>query len=148
MKLIEINKSEELYQGKVYDLSVVDDNSYCVNGIVVHNCGCITSSNTSIHYPMASLINDVFQVKQSLQLIADSTGKKLPYIIADGGIRNYSDVIKALALGSDYVMIGSLFASLYESCAKTVKIDGIKYKEFYGMASKQGQIAINGKKTK
>ena len=148
MKLIEINKSEELYQGKVYDLSVVDDNSYCVNGIVVHNCGCITSSNTSIHYPMASLINDVFQVKQSLQLIADSTGKKLPYIIADGGIRNYSDIIKALSLGADYVMIGSLFASLYESCAKTVKIDGIKYKEFYGMASKQGQIAINGKKTK
>ena len=110
--------------------------------------GCITSSNTSIHYPMASLINDVFQVKQSLQLIADSTGKKLPYIIADGGIRNYSDVIKALALGADYVMVGSLFASMYESCAKTVKVDGIKCKEFYGMASKQGQIAISGKKTK
>lgn len=109
---------------------------------------CITSSNTSIHYPMASLINDVFQVKQSLQLIADSTGKKLPYIIADGGIRNYSDVIKALALGADYVMIGSLFASLHESCAKTIKVDGVKCKEIYGMASKQGQIAINGKKTK
>lgn len=148
MKLIEINKSEELYQGKVYDLSVVDDNSYCVNGIVVHNCGCITSSNTSIHYPMASLINDVFQVKQSLQLIADSTGNKLPLIIADGGIRNYSDVIKALALGADYVMIGSLFGKLYESCAKTVKKDKQLYKEFYGMASNKGQIDLNGKKTK
>ena len=148
MKLIEINKSEELYQGKVYDLSVVDDNSYCVNGIVVHNCGCITSSNTSIHYPMASLVNDVFEVKQSLQLLSDSMSTKLPYIIADGGVRNYSDVIKALALGADYVMVGSLFASMYESCAKTVKVDGVKCKEFYGMASKQGQIAINGQKTK
>lgn len=109
---------------------------------------CTTASNVSIHYPMASLINDVFEVKQSLLLLADSMGKKLPLIIADGGIRNYSDVIKALALGADYVMVGSLFASMYESCAKTVKVDGIKCKEFYGMASKQGQIAINGKKTK
>ena len=109
---------------------------------------CTTTSNVSIHYPMASLINDVFEIKQSLQLLSNSMGTKLPYIIADGGIRNYSDVIKALALGADYVMVGSLFASMYESCAKTVKVDGIRCKEFYGMASKQGQIAINGKKTK
>ena len=45
-------------------------------------------------------------------------------------------------------MIGSLFASLHESCAKTIKVDGAKCKEIYGMASTQGQIAINGKKTK
>jgi IMP dehydrogenase/GMP reductase len=107
----------------------------------------------------------------------------MPKIIADGGIRNYSDVIKALALGADYVMIGSVFSQLVESAARTYTInkdneyvvfnpfqdkitekDGVFYviedetneekiigkifKIFYGMASKEGQIDINGEKTK
>ena len=47
----------------------------------------------------------------------------LPKIIADGGIRNYDHVIKALALGADYVMVGSLFAQCIESAGeKTNKI--------------------------
>lgn len=98
--------------------------------------GCITSSNTAIHYPMASLIYDCWKVKQ---LIKGTTK-----IIADGGIRNYSDVIKALALGADYVMIGSLFAQLKESAA--IKNNGTVH--FYGMASAQGQCDISGGKTK
>ena len=110
--------------------------------------GCLTTSNTATHYPMASLIYDIYKTKEELRKTADMEGKKLPYIIADGGIRNYSDVIKALALGADYVMIGSLFGKLYESCAKTVKKDKQLYKEFYGMASNKGQIDLNGKKTK
>lgn len=68
--------------------------------------GCITSSNTGIHYPIASLIKECKQIK-------DTIGG--PKIIADGGIRNYSDIIKALALGADYVMVGSLFAQCIES---------------------------------
>lgn len=44
-------------------------------------------------------------------------------VIADGGIRNYTDVIKALALGADYVMIGSVLSRLVESCAKTYAYD-------------------------
>ena len=79
--------------------------------------GCITTSNTSIHYPMASLISETYKVKRQLQA---SGYKKLPRIIADGGIRNYSDVIKALALGADYVMIGSLFARTIESPGKKI----------------------------
>lgn len=80
---------------------------------------CITSSNTSIHYPQASLINDCFEIKKSLLSDTSNFSKNklelIPKIIADGGIRNYSDVIKALALGADYVMIGSLFAQCLES---------------------------------
>lgn len=81
--------------------------------------GCITSSNTSIHYPMASLIEETFKIKKH---IAEERGIPMcdmPKIIADGGIRNYSDVIKALALGADYVMIGSVLAQLVESAATT-----------------------------
>ena len=59
--------------------------------------GCITSSNTGIHYPIASLIQECKKIK-------DAVGG--PKIVADGGIRNYSDIIKALVLGADYVMVG------------------------------------------
>ena len=101
--------------------------------------GCITSSNTGVHYPMASLINDCYRLKTPYS----------PKIIADGGIRNYSDVIKALALGADYVMIGSLFAQCEESAGEKVEIStGECCVNFYGMASAEGQIAINGEKTK
>lgn len=123
--------------------------------------GCITSSNTAIHYPMASLINDIYLIKDKYYF----NRKGLPKIIADGGIRNYSDIIKALALGADYVMVGSLFCSLIESTGKIFykndnneyfEVDTSKkilsydnlYKLFYGMASKNGQYDINGAKTK
>lgn len=175
MKLIEVIKTEEEYCGKVYDLSIIDDNSYCVNGFIVHNCGCITSSNGAIHYAMASLIDEIYQEKFNIyhhNNFLNKTWDEMPKIIADGGVRNYSDVVKSLALGSDYVMIGSVLASLIESAGNTFEIqhDGSRYyyeldettdyndflktrknslyKEFYGMASKEGQIAINGKKTK
>ncbi len=132
--------------------------------------GCTTWSNVGIGYPIASLIHEIYK-------IAKTEKGKVPYIIADGGIRNYSDVIKALALGADFVMIGSEFAKLVESAAPTfyykkdktiVRIDPLDcsvignddgtfiidsdtvnlYKLFYGMASKQGQIDLNGSKTR
>jgi len=91
--------------------------------------GCITTSNVSIHYPQASLIDNCYRIKQSLLTLHDDLCEQkynesiLPKIIADGGIRNYDHVIKALALGADYVMIGSLFAQCIESAGeKTNKI--------------------------
>lgn len=86
-------------------------------------CGCITSSNTSIHYPMASLIEEIYDIKFRFAHERNIPMSELPKIVADGGIRNYSDVIKALALGADYVMIGSVFAQLIESSAKTYTIN-------------------------
>lgn len=137
--------------------------------------GCITTSNTGIHDGMASLLDDIWKIK--CEYMAD--GKTPTKVIADGGIRGYSDVIKALALGADYAMIGGLLAQTVESAAPIYEYreNGWKhyidlhvrpcndeepgywkdttnhyfdklYKEFYGMASKYGQIAINGHKTK
>lgn len=78
--------------------------------------GCITSSNTAIGYPIASLISEIAEIKKEfIERGADKS--KLTKIIADGGIRNYSDVIKALALGADYVMVGSVFSRMMESAA-------------------------------
>lgn len=77
--------------------------------------GCLTSSNTSVHYPIASLIDACHEIRVHGDYI--NYDNQYPKIIADGGIRNYSDIIKALALGADYVMIGSLFAGFLESSA-------------------------------
>lgn len=135
--------------------------------------GCITSSNTAIHYPMASLIDDMKMVKEHIKKEYGLTEEKMPKIIADGGIRNYSDVIKALALGADYVMVGGLFAAFLESASPIINSEFFKgyeleeakfydnkivignttihepaLKNFYGMASKRGQLSINGEVTK
>lgn len=100
--------------------------------------GCITSSNTAIHYPQATLIDEIYDIKQRYK--AKYVDRRYPYIIADGGIRNYSDVIKALGLGADYVMIGSLLAQSIESAGEksnkninqkiSLKIPVNKYKDF------------------
>ena len=54
----------------------------------------------------------------------EKSGDNTPMIIADGGIRDYCDVIKAIGiLGADYVMIGGLFSKLVESAASTFYYD-------------------------
>jgi IMP dehydrogenase len=53
-------------------------------------------------------------------------------VIADGGIRNSGDIIKALAAGADGVMLGKLMAGCEEAPGKTVEIDGKKYKQYEG----------------
>ena len=46
--LVEINdiQRHERYSGKVYDLTVEDDHSYNVEGVVVHNSVCTTRIKT------------------------------------------------------------------------------------------------------
>ena len=107
---------------------ICEFNRLCGNNVIDYirvgiggGSGCITTSNVSIHYPQASLIDGCYQVKQSLLSLHDHLGELkynkslFPKIVADGGIRNYDHVIKALALGADYVMIGSVFAQCIES---------------------------------
>jgi hypothetical protein len=72
---------------------------------------CITSSNTGVHYPLGSLIKECFDISTTLDSPA--------YIVADGGIKGYSDIVKCLALGADYVMCGSIFNKMLESAGET-----------------------------
>jgi IMP dehydrogenase/GMP reductase len=67
---------------------------------------CLTSTQTSVHYPLASLISSCYEQKKFLSNPAK--------IVVDGGIRNYSDIIKSLNLGADYVMLGSLISKSYD----------------------------------
>lgn len=111
---------------------------------------CTTSANSSIHYPMASLISEISLIKKQNNFKTN--------IVADGGFRNYDDVIKALGLGADYVMLGSIINKSIESCGDNfilfednfVKINIEEayhlfkegkdiYKQFRGMSTKEVQ---------
>lgn len=124
--------------------------------------GCLTTKQSGIGYPMASLIYEIKQIKTEFE---DAKSKIVPpEIIADGGMKDYSDIVKALALGADYVMIGSLFNKTFESAADTYlwgfKIknnDVAKYlfdkgfplkKYFRGMSTKAAQKAMGKTKFK
>lgn len=74
-----------------------------------NGAGCLTTQQTGVGYPMASLIQECYQ--ESMEL--DTPAK----IVADGGMKTYSDIIKALALGADFVMLGSILNKALESCA-------------------------------
>lgn len=126
---------------------------------------CTTSPNTGIHYPMASLIDKCRQYYDSYLC----NSNELAFIVADGGMKGYGDIIKALALGAHFVMCGSIFNKMLESAAYTsindngfiCKIDqysqealnkfkeGYKFeKEFYGMSTKKAQKEMGNKTLK
>jgi len=77
--------------------------------------GCLTTVQTGVGYPMASLIEECRMIKLKY-------GKSnAPKIVADGGFKKYSDIIKALAIGADFVMLGSVLNKCLESAGKTTK---------------------------
>ena len=56
-------------------------------------------------------------------------------LLADGGIKQPADLVKALAAGSDTVMIGGQFAGTEETPGPTLNYKGRQYKISRGMAS-------------
>ena len=67
-------------------------------------------------------------------------------IIADGGLKNSGDMVKALAAGADAVMCGSLFSGTDESPGKIIEeTNGTRWKMYRGMASKEAQLNWRGR---
>jgi guanosine monophosphate reductase len=78
-----------------------------------------------------------------LTAIADcvETAKKYRVpVIADGGVKQSGDIVKALAAGASSVMIGTLFAGCEESPALTFFRNNKKYKIIRGMASLMANV--------
>ena len=123
--------------------------------------GCLTTVQTGVGYPMASLIKECY-IESCLM---DTPAK----IVADGGFKSYSDIIKALGLGADYVMLGSILNKSLESAGETYEenkkydswtepgeivdqyseetkiefLSGKKFfKKFRGMSTKEAQKAM------
>ena len=68
-------------------------------------------------------------------------GSSVP-VMGDGGIRNSGDIAKALSVGADCVMLGSLLAGTKESPGKIVeKGNGSLYKRYRGSASLETKSA-------
>lgn len=87
---------------------------------------CSTRIKTGFGVPMLTCIQDCARSDRS--------------IVADGGIRNSGDIVKALAFGADFVMIGGMLAGTESTPGKIVtKADGTKIKYYRGMASREAQ---------
>ena len=67
-------------------------------------------------------------------------------LIADGGIKNSGDIVKALAAGADFVMLGSMLAGTDETPGDVIRgADGRPKKVYRGMASKEAQRDWRGR---
>jgi IMP dehydrogenase/GMP reductase len=166
-KLLDISKSIKEKFGNDVELMVGNIanpqtyKKYCEIGVdwirvgIGGGSACTTSANAAIHYPMASLIKEC----KNLSYSQDTPTK----IIADGGFKNFSDIIKAIAMGADAVMLGGIFNKCLESCGdnflkdssgRFYSIDSIKalncfsdgtdvYKYYRGMSTKEVQRSWN-----
>jgi IMP dehydrogenase len=93
---------------------------------------CLTKNVTGVTVPQLGAIQACASAD-----IPDGV-RKFPLIVADGGIREYGDVAKAIAAGADMVMIGGLFAGTDEAPG-----DLINGKKVYrGMASRDAMRVI------
>ena len=144
MKLKKITSiKKKHYKGIVYDLTVEDNHSYNINGIIVHNSICSTRVNCGIGVPQLTAIHDCSQYKDGA------------YLIADGGIKNSGDIAKAMAAGADFCMCGSLLAGTNLAMGDCFDKDKnflgeynlidpkeITYKAYRGMASREARNGV------
>jgi IMP dehydrogenase len=96
---------------------------------------CTTSIKTGFGVPSLTAIRECAKVDRS--------------IIADGGIRTSGDIVKALAFGADFVMVGGMLAGTTPTPGEVISIaseDGkkIKVKIYRGMASSEVQDDYHG----
>lgn len=94
---------------------------------------CTTRIVTGHGVPQLTAIEDCAKVKRRFPHVR---------IIADGGIRNAGDCVKALAFGADMVMIGSLLAGTDETPGKTILTKNGYVKEYRGMASRAARSSV------
>ena len=95
--------------------------------------GCLSATQLGIYYPMASLLADMCEVKEKISHLIPRECR----IVADGGIGSYSEVIKCLALGADFVMMGRVFSQAALSGENVG--DPVEY---YGMSTKKAQTMM------
>ena len=96
---------------------------------------CITREMKGIGRGQATAVIDVAKARDEY---AKRTGIYIP-ICSDGGIVNDHHITLALAMGSDFVMMGRYFARFDESPTQKVKVNGEFFKEYWGEGSKRAR---------
>lgn len=105
--------------------AAIDLQNWGANGLRVGVGGgslCTTRIKTGFGVPNVSCLQQIVQVA------------KIP-VMADGGIRTSGDIAKALALGSQTVMLGSLIAGTKEAPGQIIEKPNGLYKRYRGAAS-------------
>lgn len=85
---------------------------------------CTTRVVTGVGVPQFTAITEALE----------GSGGKIP-VIADGGVRHSGDIVKAIAAGSDTVMMGSVLAGTEESPGESFLLEGRRFKIIRGMGS-------------
>ncbi|TLF26025.1 MAG: IMP dehydrogenase [Spiroplasma sp. WSS] len=86
---------------------------------------CTTRIIAGVGVPQITAINDVYNWAKNKNVT----------VIADGGIKYSGDIVKAIAAGSNCVMLGSILAGTEESPGEEIIVNGKKYKNYVGMGS-------------
>jgi IMP dehydrogenase len=71
-----------------------------------------TRSTLGIHAPMATAVADVAGARRDY---LDESGGRYVHVIADGGLGTSGDIVKAISMGADAVMLGSTLARASEA---------------------------------
>ncbi len=96
---------------------------------------CITQEQKGTGRGLATAI---IKVNEERNKYFAETGKYMP-VIADGGIVSSKDLVIALALGADYVMMGRYFARTEESPGEKVTINNRIMKPYWGEGSNRAR---------
>jgi IMP dehydrogenase len=105
---------------------------------------CLTQIKTGIGCPSVTGLGYAWKAVRNWQLsqldyFRNETPREenRPSILADGGIRNPRDLVKAIASGADAVICGRIFAGLSDVVddENIIEKDGVRYAKYRGMAS-------------
>jgi IMP dehydrogenase len=105
--------------------ALIDAGADCVKVGIGPGSICTTRIVAGIGVPQVTAIYDAAVEAQKYGIP----------VIADGGIKYSGDITKALAVGANVVMIGSLFAGCEESPGETELFQGRRFKVYRGMGS-------------
>jgi IMP dehydrogenase len=96
---------------------------------------CITREQKGIGRGQASAIMDIARERKKY---LDETGIYIP-ICSDGGLNSDTQMIIALAMGADFVMMGKYFAMTEESPTSKISYRGRLYKPYWGEGSNRAR---------
>ncbi|MCL4136583.1 UNVERIFIED_CONTAM: hypothetical protein GTU68_015949 [Idotea baltica] len=96
---------------------------------------CITRGQKGIGRGQAS---SVIEIAKERDKYFEETGIYIP-ICSDGGLNTDTDVILALAMGADFVMMGKYFAMTNESPTPKITYKGRLYKPYWGEGSNRAR---------
>jgi len=100
---------------------------------------CSTRIQTGHGVPNLTALLDCVETWQRVR-----PDKKRPPLVIDGGIKTAGDMVKALALGADAIMCGSMLAGTDESPGEVLEVGDKKVKRYRGMASREAQNSWRG----